>query len=119
MNIADITTFYHTNQRYPQDVIERLLTEKITTPNTTKCHLLIVHYEDKEGNQFTKNYGAFKDEKLLALHTRDIIEKINRKTDFEINLDEDADHLLYHLKELIDYENSIVGYEIKELKLYE
>jgi hypothetical protein len=104
-------------EHYPFDIFEKLLRAPSQKEGT--CSLLIVHYKDKQGDRYTKDYGIFLDIKILNKHIADIRELINRDTNYEIDINAKADHFLYYLKEMFDYENSVIDYEVKQLKLYE
>ena len=103
--------------RRPQDLIETLLSEN--QDKISSCKLLIINCIDKNGQRYNKDYGVFLDSNVMYRHIGRIKNKIDLHTEFEIDINAEADHFLYYLKDMIDEENSIIGYEIKEFKLYE
>ena len=73
---------------------------------------------NNDGSIFYKDYGVFTTNKAFLSQLGKITELINRNTEFTIDLSKEPDDLMYHLKDLFDRENAVIGYEKIDLDYY-
>lgn len=100
-------------ERGSSDIIDKLLLE-----NKDKCFLIRLKCINNDKSIFYKDYGIFKDENSILKKQGEINSLINRKNNFTIDLSKEPDDLMYHLKDLFDREDAVIGYEKIELNYY-
>lgn len=96
-----------------KDKIDNLISER-----KNKCILVRLKCLNNDGSIFYKDYGIFKDDGVFLKKEGDINELINRKNNFKIDLSKETDDMMYHLKDLFDREDAVIGYEKIQLDYY-